>query len=80
MKEKAFFIIFKEGSVAKNCLRHKSAPSFSLTSLTNTRFQSWHGHYAFQQKFSVGGASWTLDPNNEAVNCKTKHTSNKFTA
>ena len=30
----------------------------------NTRFQSWQGHYAFQQKF---GASLT-DPSKEAVN------------
>ena len=26
---------------------------------------------------TVGGASWTLDPSKEAVNCKIKHT-NKF--
>ena len=35
-------------------------------------------HYAFQKKFSVGGASWTLDLSKVAVNCKIKHTNNKF--
>ena len=35
--------------------------------------------YAFQLKFSVGGASWTLNPSKEVVNCKVKHTSDKFT-
>ena len=33
---------------------------------------------AFQQIFSLGGASWTLDPGKEAVTCKIKHTSKKF--
>ena len=36
------------------------------------------GHYAFQKKFSVGGANWTLDPSKEAVNSRIKHTNNKF--
>ena len=44
----------------------------------NTQYWSQHGHYFFQQKFSVGGASWTLEPSEEAVNFKTKHTNKKF--
>ena len=43
----------------------------------NTQSRILHGHYAFLQKF-CGGASWTLDPSKEVVNCKTKHTNNKF--
>ena len=27
--------------------------------------------------FSLGGASWTLDPSKEVVNCKIKHANNK---
>ena len=45
--------------------------------LINTRFPSYHWHYAFLQIFTIGGASWTLDPSMEAANCKTKFT-NKF--
>ena len=44
----------------------------------DTRFRSKHCQYAFQQKFSVDGASWILDPSKETVNCKIKHTNNKF--
>ena len=36
------------------------------------------GHYAFPQIFTVGGASWTSDPSNKAVNCKIKLANNKF--
>ena len=50
----------------------------SSDSLVNTWFQSKHSHFAFQQAFSVGGASWIFDPSKEAVKCKKKHTSNKF--
>ena len=38
----------------------------------NTRFWSYHNHYAFQQKFFVDVARWNLDASKEAVNCKTK--------
>ena len=44
----------------------------------NTQFRSQHGHYDFQQKLSVVGPSWTLDPSKEAVNSNMKHTKNKF--
>ena len=33
-----------------------------------------NGHYGFPQVFSVGGASWTLNPNKEVMNSKIKHT------
>ena len=44
----------------------------------NTRFRIKRGHYAFQQRFSVVFASWTLDPSKETVNCNIKYTKNKF--
>ena len=46
----------------------------------NTWFWSLHGHYVFQETFSM--AFWILldllDPSKEAVTCKIKHTNNKF--
>ena len=39
----------------------------SSDSLVNTWFQSKHSHFAFQQAFFVGGASWIFDPSKEAV-------------
>ena len=44
----------------------------------NTWFWRQHSHYASQQIFTIGGASWTLDPSMEAVNCKIKLANNKF--
>ena len=44
----------------------------------NTRFKSQHGHFAFLQVITAGGASWTLGPSMEAVSCKIKLANNKF--
>ena len=33
---------------------------------------------SFRHIFSMGGASWTLDPSREALNCKIKLAKNKF--
>ena len=53
---------------------------FNLFFLTNYTFELYllypikelHSHYAFLQIFTIGGASWTLDPSMEVVNCKVK--------
>ena len=37
----------------------------SIDCINVTRFRSQQGHYAFQQIFSMGGASWTLYPSKE---------------
>ena len=44
----------------------------NLVHLSFTRFQISHGHYAFSQIFTAGGASCNLNPSMEAVDCKIK--------
>ena len=46
--------------------------------LFNTWFRHYRGHYALPQIFTVGGATWSLDPSMEAVNCEIILTNNKF--
>ena len=65
-------------NICNNALMKQHNLTVQERVLINTGFRSQHGHYAFQQKFSLGGASWTFNPSKEAVNCKIKHRNNKL--
>ena len=66
------FILSKLNSVT--CVFIKAFQHFQ----NNTRFRSWHGHYAFPHTFSECGASWTLDPSIEVAKCDLKLINNSF--
>lgn len=67
---------------AENCLNYfyktKNFVMVSHTKIADIQFQSQHAYYAFLHIFTIGGATWTLDPNIEAANFKIKLGSNKF--